>query len=162
MNTQPETFEGACTCRFVRYRLLLPPLIVHCCHCRWCQRESGAAFAQNALIEADRVQLLDGDVEVITTPSQSGQGQKIARCPKCHIAVWSNYHQGGDAIRFIRVGTLDEPDRFPPDIHIYTASKQPWVVIPPGAVAVAELYSVRELWPKESLERMAQARAQKP
>ena len=108
------------------------------------------------------MQLLDGDVEVITTPSQSGQGQKIARCPKCHIAVWSNYHQGGDAIRFIRVGTLDEPDRFPPDIHIYTASKQPWVVIPPGAVAVAELYSVRELWPKESLERLAQARAHKP
>ena len=164
MNTQPETFEGACTCRFVRYRLASKPLIVHCCHCRWCQRESGAAFAQNALIEADRVQLLDGDVELITTPSQSGQGQKIARCPKCHIAVWSNYHQGGDAIRFIRVGTLDEPDRFPPDIHIYTASKQPWVVIPPGAVAVAvaELYSVRELWPKESLERLAQARAQKP
>lgn len=162
MNTQSETFEGGCTCRFVRYRLVSPPLIVHCCHCRWCQRESGSAFAQNALIEADRVQLLDGDVEVITTPSQSGQGQKIARCPKCHIAVWSNYHQGGDAIRFIRVGTLDEPDRFPPDIHIYTASKQPWVVIPPGAVAVAELYSVRELWPKESLERMAQARAQKP
>lgn len=162
MNTQSETFEGGCTCRFVRYRLVSPPLIVHCCHCRWCQRESGSAFAQNALIEADRVQLLDGDVEVITTPSQSGQGQKIARCPKCHIAVWSNYHQGGDAIRFIRVGTLDEPDRFPPDIHIYTTSKQPWVVIPPGAVAVAELYSVRELWPKESLERMAQARAQKP
>lgn len=162
MNTQPETFEGACTCRFVRYRLVSPPLIVHCCHCRWCQRESGAAFALNALIEADRVQLLDGDVEVITTPSQSGQGQKIARCPKCHIAVWSNYYQGGDAIRFIRVGTLDEPDRLPPDIHIYTASKQPWVVIPPGAPAVAELYSVRELWPKESLERMAQARAQKP
>lgn len=162
MNTQSETFEGGCTCRFVRYRLVSPPLIVHCCHCRWCQRESGSAFAQNALIEADRVQLLDGDVEVITTPSQSGQGQKIARCPKCHIAVWSNYHQGGDAIRFIRIGTLDEPDRFPPDIHIYTTSKQPWVVIPPGAVAVAELYSVRELWPKESLERMAQARAQKP
>lgn len=162
MNTQSETFEGGCTCRFVRYRLVSPPLIVHCCHCRWCQRESGSAFAQNALIEADRVQLLDGDVEVITTPSQSGQGQKIARCPKCHIAVWSNYHQGGDAIRFIRVGTLDEPDRFPPYIHIYTTSKQPWVVIPPGAVAVAELYSVRELWPKESLERMAQARAQKP
>lgn len=162
MNTQSETFEGGCTCRFVRYRLVSPPLIVHCCHCRWCQRESGSAFAQNALIEADRVQLLDGDVEVITTPSQSGQGQKIARCPKCHIAVWSNYHQGGDAIRFIRVGTLDEPDRFPPDIHIYTTSKQPWVVIPPGAVAVAELYSMRELWPKESLERMAQARAQKP
>lgn len=162
MNTQSETFDGGCTCRFVRYRMASKPLIVHCCHCRWCQRESGASFALNALIEADRVQLLHGDVEVITTPSKSGNGQKIARCPQCRIAVWSNYYQAGDVIRFIRVGTLDEPDRLPPDIHIYTTTKQPWVVIPPGASAVAELYSVRELWPKESLERMAQARAQKP
>lgn len=162
MNTQSETFDGGCTCRFVRYRMTSKPLIVHCCHCRWCQRESGASFALNALIEADRVQLLHGDVEVITTPSKSGNGQKIARCPQCRIAVWSNYYQAGDVIRFIRVGTLDEPDRFPPDIHIYTTTKQPWVVIPPGAQAVAELYSVRDLWPKENLERMAQARAQKP
>ena len=162
MNTQSETFDGGCTCRFVRYRMASKPLIVHCCHCRWCQRESGASFALNALIEADRVQLLHGDVDVISTPSKSGNGQKIARCPKCRIAVWSNYYQAGDVIRFIRVGTLDEPDRLPPDIHIYTTTKQPWVVIPPGAPAVAELYSLRELWPKESLERMAQARAQKP
>ena len=162
MNTQSETLDGGCTCRFVRYRMASKPLIVHCCHCRWCQRESGASFALNALIEAARLQLLHGDVEVITTPSKSGNGQKIARCPKCRIAVWSNYYQAGDVIRFIRVGTLDEPDRLPPDIHIYTASKQPWVVIPPGAPAVAELYNVRELWPKESLARMAQARAQNP
>ena len=162
MNTQSETFDGGCTCRFVRYRMASRPLIVHCCHCRWCQRESGASFALNALIEADRVQLLHGDVEVISTPSKSGNGQKIARCPKCRIAVWSNYYQAGEVIRFIRVGSLDEPDRLPPDIHIYTTTKQPWVVIPPGTPAVAELYSLRELWPKESLERMAQARAQKP
>ncbi|SDH61703.1 Uncharacterized conserved protein [Pseudomonas benzenivorans] len=162
MNTQSETFDGGCTCRFVRYRMASKPLIVHCCHCRWCQRESGASFALNALIEADRVQLLHGDVEVISTPSKSGNGQKIARCPKCRIAVWSNYYQAGEVIRFIRVGSLDEPDRLPPDIHIYTTTKQPWVVIPPGTPAVAELYSLRELWPKESLERMAQARAQKP
>lgn len=162
MSTQPETFDGGCTCRFVRYRMASKPLIVHCCHCRWCQRESGASFALNALIEADRVQVLQGEVEVITTPSHSGNGQKIARCPQCRIALWSNYYQAGDAIRFVRVGTLDEPDCLPPDIHIHTASKQPWVVIPPGAPAVAELYSVRERWPQESLERMAQVRAQKP
>src|SRR5262245_63839408 len=55
-------------------------------------------------------------------------------------SVWSNYGGGGDAVRFIRVGTLDDPDRLPPDIHIYTASKQPWVVLPPGARVVPEYY----------------------
>jgi hypothetical protein len=131
------------------------PLFVHCCHCRWCQRETGASFALNALIEAERVQLLQGEVDVVLTPSESGKGQKIACCPKCRVAVWSNYAGAGDAVRFIRVGTLDEPDRLPPDIHIFTASKQPWVVIPPNTPAVAAYYRASDLWPKESLERRA-------
>ena len=145
--------EGGCTCRAVRYRMMTRPLFVHCCHCRWCQRETGASFALNALIEADRVSLLKGEVEVVNTPSNSGKGQKIARCPKCHIALWSNYAGAGDALRFVRVGTLDEPDRLPPDIHIFTSSKQPWVVLPSEMPAVKEYYERVDYWPKESLER---------
>ena len=148
-------FEGGCTCRSVRYCMTTKPLFVHCCHCTWCQRETGAAFALNAMIEADRVELLQGEVEVINTPSNSGKGQKIARCPKCRIALWSNYSGAGDAVRFVRVGTLDEPGRFPPDIHIFTSTKQPWVVLPAGTPAVPEYYKASEHWPKESLDRRA-------
>ena len=128
-------------------------MFVHCCHCRWCQRETGASFALNALIETERVELLAGRPETADTPSNSGKGQKITRCPKCRIALWSNYAGAGDAIRFVRVGTLDEPDRLPPDIHIFTASKQPWVVISPGAPAVEEYYDRNEYWSEESLAR---------
>ena len=147
------SFDGGCTCGAVRYRMASAPLFVHCCHCRWCQRETGASFALNAMIEADRVELLKGAPEVVNTPSNSGKGQKIWRCPACRIAVWSNYAGAGDAVRFIRVGTLDEPDRLPPDIHIFTASKQPWVVIPPGMPAVPEYYKSADYWPAGSLER---------
>jgi hypothetical protein len=153
-----SSYEGGCTCRRVRYRMTSKPLFVHCCHCRWCQRETGTAFALNAMIEADRV-VVQGEVEVIDTPSQSGKGQKISRCPTCRIALWSNYSGGGAAVRFVRVGTLDEPDRCPPDIHIYTSSKQPWVVLPEGTPCVPEFYSSSELWPAESLERRAVLRA---
>jgi hypothetical protein len=158
MSAESGFFDGGCTCRFVRYRMTSRPLFVHCCHCRWCQTETGASFALNALIEADRVQLLKGEVEIIKTPSQSGKGQKISRCPRCHIAVWSNYAGSGEAIRFVRVGTLDEPDRLPPDIHIFTASKQPWVVLPPDIPAVQEYYKPSERWPTESLRRRAALR----
>lgn len=161
MNAEATFCDGGCTCRFVRYRMATKPLFVHCCHCRWCQRESGASFALNAMIEADRVQLLQGKIEVVDTPSNSGKGQKISRCPRCRIALWSNYAGGGDAIRFIRVGTLDAPDLLPPDVHIFTASKQPWVVLPPDTPAVAEYYNASELWPKESLERRAALRARR-
>ncbi len=152
---KPYPIEGGCACRSVRYRMTTKPLFVHCCHCTWCQRESGAAFALNAMIEADRVELLQGEVEVVNTPTLSGKGQKISRCPNCRIAVWSNYSGAGDAVRFVRVGTLDEPGRFPPDIHIFTSTKQPWVVLPEGTPAFAEYYKASEHWPKESLERRA-------
>lgn len=147
------SFEGGCTCRVVRYRMTDTPLFVHCCHCRWCQRETGAAFALNAMIEADCVVLLQGEPETVVTPSNSGKGQKITRCPTCRIALWSNYAGAGDKVRFVRVGTLDNPDRFPPDIHIFTTSKQPWVVIPPGVAAVPEYYDRNKYWPHTSLER---------
>jgi hypothetical protein len=152
-DSQGTFLEGGCTCRAVRYRMTSAPMFVHCCHCRWCQRETGTAFALNALIEADRVVLLKGTPEVVNTPSNSGKGQKISRCPTCHIALWSNYAGAGDKIRFVRVGTLDDPDRCPPNIHIFTSSKQPWVILPPHAPAVPEYYDRKQHWSGESLAR---------
>jgi hypothetical protein len=162
VDDEPWVAEGGCTCRGVRFRMTSRPLFVHCCHCRWCQRETGAAFALNAMIEAERVQLLQGEFDLVDTPSLSGRGQKIARCPRCRIAVWSHYAGAGDAVCFVRVGTLDAPDRLPPDIHIFTASKQPWVVLPPQTPAVPEYYRAAEHWPAASLERRAALLARAP
>ena len=150
-------FDGGCTCRSLRYRMTSAPIIVHCCHCRWCQRETGASFALNAVIEASRVVVEAGAPEVVVTPSASGKGQKIHRCATCKVAVWSNYAGGGDAFRFVRVGTLDEPDRFAPDVHIYTMSKQPWVLLPPGARAFHEFYDPKEVWTPEAMQRWGAA-----
>lgn len=145
--------EGGCDCRMLRYRLESAPLFVHCCHCRWCQRESGAAFALNAMIEADRVTQLGQDPELVDTPSYSGSGQLIARCPKCRVAVWSHYAGAGPVLKFVRVGSLDNPDLLPPDIHIFTASKQPWVLLSDRTPAVAEYYDRQDFWPAASLAR---------
>ena len=150
---QSRAFEGGCTCRAVRYRMTSAPMVVHCCHCRWCQRETGASFALNAMIEADRVTLLQGETESVDTPSNSGQGQTIIRCPSCRVALWSHYAGLREALCFIRVGSLDEPDRLPPDIHIFTSSKQPWVVLPPGVPSVDEYYRRSDYWPEESVAR---------
>ena len=157
MSDTQERHEGACACGYVRYEMLSKPLIVHCCHCSWCQRQNGSAFAVNALIEADRVSIKTGDVVDIEVPSPSGANQRIARCPKCQVAVWSYYlvlYGGiGELVRFIRVGTLDDPGRLPPDVHIYTSSKQPWLSLPSGALAVDEYYETDKVWSKESLDR---------
>ena len=132
-------------------------MFVHCCHCRWCQRESGSSYVVNALIESQRVHLLDGRVERIDTPSISGKGQLVSRCPRCKVALWSHYAYAGigHLVSFVRVGTLDEPDSLPPDIHIFTASKQSWVVLPPDVPAVPEYYEASAYWPQASLRRRA-------
>jgi len=159
MSDSTDVYDGGCACGHVRYRMASRPLIVHCCHCTWCQRQNGSAFAVNALIETDRVDLLQGDVTEVLVPSPSGKSQRIARCPKCQVALWSNYlilFGGiGDAVRFIRVGTLDDPGSMPPDVHIYTSSKQPWVTLSPDDLVVDEYYVTKEVWPRESLERRA-------
>jgi|SRR5690606_6098636 len=151
--------EGGCDCRAVRYQVRGRPIIVHCCHCRWCQRETGSAFVLNAVYLAGQVAVTSGAPDVVDTPSASGRGQRIARCPTCRIALWSHYARGGELLWFVRVGTLDDPDALPPDVHIYTASKQPWVALPPGARSFEQFYEVAEVWPAESLERFRQARA---
>ena len=147
--------EGGCDCGRIRYRMETGPLIVHCCHCRWCQRETGTAFALNALIEAERLTHLKAEPELVATPSQSGRGQTIARCPDCRLAIWSNYAGAGPIIRFVRVGTLDTPDILKPQVHIYTLSKQPWVALPQDVPAFAEYYEIERCWSPQSLARRA-------
>jgi len=145
--------EGGCACGEVRYRVTGRPMFVHCCHCTSCQTETGSAFVINALYESDRVEPIQGSPEPVLTPSESGRGQQVWRCPSCHVALWSNYGGAVDKIRFVRVGTLDRPGDLPPDIHIYTRSKLPWVVLPEGAMAVEAYYDSSQVWPADSLER---------
>ena len=144
---------GGCTCKAVHYRMETQPLFVHCCHCRWCQRETGASFALNAMIEADRITNLGIAPELVDTPSESGSGQMIARCPRCFVAVRSNYAGAGPLVKFVRVGTLGNPDLLPPQIHIFTRSKQPWVVLSAKVPAVPEYYEREAFWPADSLAR---------
>ena len=144
--------EGGCACGAVRYRLESAPMFVHCCHCRDCQRQTGSAFVINALIETDRIVLLAGAPEPVGVPTNSGRPHDIYRCPACRTALWSDYG-GRPALRFVRVGTLDDPAALAPDVHIYTRSKLPWVQLPEGVPAFEAYYRTETLWPAASLER---------
>lgn len=145
---------GSCTCKQVRYRLTEKPLFTHCCHCRWCQRETGSAFVINAMIESVFIDIIGTQPVTETIPSESGRGQLVARCPNCKIAVWSHYSLG-EVMSFVRVGTLDDPDTCPPDVHIFTQSKQPWVTLNDGKPICETFYNRNELWPEDSLIRFS-------
>jgi hypothetical protein len=127
-------------------------MFVHCCHCRDCQRQTGTAFVLNALIEADRVEVLQGETRACPMPTDSGRPHVVHRCAGCGTAMWSSYG-GVEALRFVRVGTLDAPEAVPPDVHIYTRSRLPWVTLPAEARRFEAYYSSRQEWPEESLAR---------
>ena len=152
-----EAREGGCACGAVRYRLTSEPLFIHCCHCLNCQRQTGSAFVINLLIEADRVELLAGDPQPIDVPRDDGSAQRIYRCPTCQVAVFSEY--GSPRVWFVRGGTLDDPSKIEPDVHIYTRSKVPWITLPGATPAFEEYYDLQALWPPASLERVAALRA---
>ena len=144
--------EGGCSCGGVRYRLASLPMFVNCCHCTCCQRETGGAFAINAIIETDRVELTNGATEAVATPTESGAPQIIHRCPTCHVALWSHY--GGRKIAaFVRAGTLDKPNPIKPDAHIFTRSKVAWLALPADQPAFEIFYEMDKQWPPESLAR---------
>jgi hypothetical protein len=153
-----EALEGGCTCGAVRYRLVSAPMFVNCCHCTWCQRETGSAFVINAIVETSRLEVTRGETLAVATPTESGTPQVIHRCPSCHVALWSHY--GPRTVSaFVRAGTLDQPSALKPDAHIFTRSKLPWVNLEGGAPAFEIFYDMQTQWPAESLARRDAAMA---
>jgi hypothetical protein len=153
--------EGGCSCGKVRYRMGVAPIVVHCCHCTLCQRQTGTAFVLNALIETDQLALLGAEPRRYDMPTESGRPHGIYRCADCAIAVWSEYG-GNTGLRFVRVGTLDVPAALPPDVHIFVRSKLPWVVLPPDARAFEVFYDPKTDLPAAALERWRATRKQQP
>lgn len=145
--------EGGCSCGAVRYTVRSPAMIVHCCHCSWCQRETGSAFVVNGLIERTRITVLQGEVMNTQLPTASGKGQRVARCERCHTALWSHYAFAGigDKVAFLRIGTLDDPSTMPPDVHIFTAHQLPWLSV--EGRSFKNYYRSREVWSEASLAR---------
>ncbi len=143
---------GRCNCGAIQFRLRREPMFVHCCHCTWCQRETGSAFVLNALIETAEIELLQGEPEQTCRPSNSGIGQTVLRCPQCEVALWSHFG-GRDQFAFVRVGSLEEPGLCPPDIHIFTSTKQPWVELGGDTPVVPEFYRRSDYWPAPAYAR---------
>jgi len=145
--------EGGCACGQVRYRLTSGPMFVNCCHCRDCQRQLGSAFVINAVIETDRIEVLQGDLAVTTLPTDSGRPHDVYRCTGCGTTIWSDYGRR-KVMSFLRATTLDDRGALSPDAHIFTRSKLPWVELPDDVPAFEVFYDLPKQWPPESVARL--------
>jgi len=113
------------------------------------------------MIEFTEMSLLQGEHEFVKVPTDSGRTHWVARCSTCHTAMWNEHGSRSAITRYVRVGTLDEPNRLPPLAHIFVRSKQPWLALEPDTPAFKAYYDAAKLWPKQSLDRYAQAKAAK-
>lgn len=150
---------GGCACGAVRYVVERAPLYVHCCHCTRCQRETGGPYAHHAMVAWCDMRLEQGEVTFTRVPADSGARHWVARCAGCLTALWNEWGSRRAVTRYVRVGTFDEPARFPPRAHIYLRSRQPWVQ-PGDAPGFAEYYGA-DHWPEESRRRWREAQARR-
>ncbi len=147
------TLAGGCACGAIRYKLGAPPLIVHACHCHDCQRITGSAFVINLWIEREFVEAGVAPNSFRLTAG-TGKPHDVFFCEKCGAYLWSFYHAApGDAL-FVRAGTLDQPEKVKPDVHIFTRSKLPWLRLPKDVPAFETFYKIDEVWSPASKERL--------
>jgi len=146
--------EGGCSCGAVRYTLQREPLIVHACHCTDCQRLTGSAYATNAWIEKAFVEQTAGELTHHARKGGSGAAHDLSFCPRCGTTVWSQYTRVPGEFCWVRVGTLDDPNRVAPDVHIYTRSKHRAVALPPGVPVFEAYYEREQVWSADSLARL--------
>ena len=98
----------------------------------------------------------DQAIEVTAIPAESGKPQLTHRCPTCKVALWSLYGDRGDYFRAVKVGTLDDSAQMPPDCHIFTSTKLPWVTLS-DRPAFEGPPKKAEFWSQESLDRFENA-----
>lgn len=153
-----QELRGRCACGAISYRLAAPPLIVHACHCRDCQRLTGSAFVVNLWIERELVEASGVAPATYRLAAGSGQAHDVFFCPSCGTTLWSRYERSPLDALFVRAGTLDDPAAVEPDVHIFTRTKVPWLALPPTARAFAAGYEIREVWSRQSRERLRRAR----
>ncbi|HEY8604194.1 GFA family protein [Tsuneonella suprasediminis] len=129
--SESEIIEGGCNCRHARYKLHGAPLAVAACHCRNCQRQSGSAYSVNLVVAGDSV-AIEGELACYEDPdSESGKPVLREFCPNCGSPIRS-IPTASPAMVAIKAGTLDNPDAFPPAIHIWTCQMLDWVDVPEG------------------------------
>ncbi len=124
--------EGGCQCGAVRYRLTASPLSVYNCHCKDCQRFSGAAWSMSMIVRDEDFELLSGAIARYERVADSGNVIGMNFCANCHGWVWNDPPARG--IKVARAGTLDNMDWAAPVGNIWTESKAAWVEIDPGLV----------------------------
>jgi hypothetical protein len=122
--------EGGCACGAVRYRVHGEPTVGLVCHCRFCQRRLGSAFAVIAYFDERAVEITRGELASCEHRSdETARWLRMEFCPSCGTTI-THTAEVRPGWRGVAGGTFDDPGWFRIERHIWTRSARPWVVIP--------------------------------
>ncbi|HEX5537623.1 MAG TPA: GFA family protein [Sphingobium sp.] len=113
---------GSCLCGACRYTAAAEPIDIRACHCKLCQKATGAPMYARVRVPLDQV--------TITGPVgwyNSSPDLRRGFCPKCGTSLFSE-RASANSIGLC-MGSLDDPDRFSPTEHIWVSRKQSWLTL---------------------------------
>lgn len=113
--------EGGCHCGALRYRITAPPIDTGYCHCRICQRTTGAPVLAWTHVPIEAFDVTQGR-PVVYKSSPWGERHFCGACGTQLLYRDSEAPKTLD----INVGSLDDPEAVTPDYHIFTASRIGW------------------------------------
>jgi hypothetical protein len=141
MNANASLLEGGCACGAIRYRVAAEPLMMACCHCRDCQRQTGSAYFPAVAVPAAALHVT-GRPRSYASKADSGNTVTRVFCGECGSTLWA-WNSGMPDGRQLAAASLDDPTRFAPSLHVFAASAQPWDTIPVGALRFERMPGAR-------------------
>ncbi len=122
MSQYPNSAAGGCLCGAVRYQTTAEPDFVAYCHCTSCRKATGAPVAVYATYLEKDVEFTKGERNTFA----SSPGVSRAFCADCGTPISYEAEWKGDIVIGFFVGTLDEPDNFPPQKHVAHGDRISW------------------------------------
>ena len=146
-----QSLTGGCICGQVKYQITDKPLFTQACHCKDCKVLTGSSYVVNSSI-LENTLIIEGEVSSTELKAGSGASCKTYFCAKCGTYVYADYDSAVGRLT-VRTKTLDNSEKFPPQVHIFTKDKDPWLNLSEGVICFQEMYDQKKTWPKESLNK---------
>ena len=146
-----QSLTGGCICGQVKYQIIDKPLFTQACHCKDCKVLTGSSYVVNSSI-LENTLIVEGEVSSTELKAGSGASYKTYFCTKCGNYVYADYDSAVGRLT-VRTKTLDNSEKFPPQVHIFTKDKDPWLNLSEDVICFKEMYDQKKTWPEESLNR---------
>lgn len=127
-----EPVTGSCLCGAIRFSIEAPVSELRACHCRNCQKASGAGGSVNAVLPSGAFRITQGTPKRYSARADSGRVLNRYFCGDCGSPIYSQRETTPETV-VVRAGLLDDAGEMKIVAHIWTNSARAWAHIDPSS-----------------------------